>query len=419
MKVKTTLRKEIFFYFLVFGIILFGIVKGTFSKGDFIGYILTGKALALEQPIYSVFENTWPPLFSIFCLPLSIISDATRPILYFLWLIATTITFFWIIRFSFKFFFNKNWSLFKKEKNISLVSTVSIIPVFLIVKFLLDNMVNVQINIFFLAACLLTVSYYTKEKYWLVGLLLALTISLKVYTIFFLFYFIYKRAWKVASWTVLFLIASNLICYLYWGVEVANANFLHWIQEVVPYRSDFVDHKNQSIFGTFFRFFTTLDPGHDMYVYIADIAPEVVKKMTVAAVAVAAIVPIYLFRKKIESKSSLISFLEYSIVFTALPILSPMSWKAYFIFLWVPIFLLSMLLYQSNFSGENSKWLKVTFIIANVLLIGSSDMFTGIYFSDVLESYSSYTLGAVLLIVIQLVIYYQLSEKGKIITFKI
>ena len=84
---------------IVFSLIaVFGWIKGSFSRGDFIGYILTAKYDAAGGHIYSIGENTWPPLFTIFCKPLANVTDEIRPVIYFFWLALTLLAFYFILK---------------------------------------------------------------------------------------------------------------------------------------------------------------------------------------------------------------------------------------------------------------------------------------------------------------------------------
>jgi len=244
-----------------------------------------------------------------------------------------------------------------------------------------------------------------KEKYILSGFLLAITISLKVYTIFFLFYFIYKRAFKPVIWTLLFLIIINAISFIVFGFEQAFEYYVHWANEVAP-KSYLANHKNQSLFGAFLRFFTTEDVSNNLHVNFLSLEPKMAKMLTYVAVVIASIIPAILFRKKIIKPNSLNSLIEYSFIFTAIPILSPVSWKAYFIFLWVPYFLLFTLFYKTENQLKEStlKILRGTFWLSVILVVGSTELIVGNHFSDVLEAYSVITFGSILLLMIQVYI---------------
>ncbi len=402
---------------IVFSLIaVFGWIKGSFSRGDFIGYILTAKYDAAGGHIYSIGENTWPPLFTIFCKPLANVTDEIRPVIYFFWLALTLLAFYFILKQVRDFLYGADSDYLLGKKGFLSINSWQIwIPLALMMKFLLDNLTNVQINIFFLLACLFMFKAFQKKQAVLVGFILAITISLKVYTIFIFFYFLYRRDFKSVIWASVFLVLLNGISFLYWGIDLATEYYTFWA-ETVTARSDFVDHKNQSIFGTFHRFLTTADPGHKMDAHIMDLSPDLVQRLVFGVIGIAALIPLYLFRKPMKDRFSFASIIEYSIVLNAIPILSPISWKAYYIFITLPVFLLFNVCYNSNI--EQVKFIKTykfLFIIALTLLTLSAELFTGKYFSDVLETYSAYTVGAVILLAIQLHLYFLVNERELIV----
>jgi hypothetical protein len=106
----------------------------------------------------------------------------------------------------------------------------------------------------------------------------------------------------------------------------------------------------------------------------------------------------YMFRRKLEKRDRLKPFIEYALIMNIIPMLSPLAWKAYFIFLWPSFFLNYLFIYHSsNSMGKySSVLLKVFFYLSIVLTVFSSELFVGSYFSDVLESFSSITIGSAL-----------------------
>ena len=236
-----------------------------------------------------------------------------------------------------------------------------------------------------------------------VGILLGLTISLKVYTIFFLFYFIYKREFKPVLWTFLFLFLFNSLCILVFGFEQTIIYYHQWIIEIAP-KSYIAHHKNQSLFGAFLRFFSSEDPSHNLYVNFLSLRAYTVKKITYLVIVFFALFPAFKLRKKIKDRGSFNSILEYTLIFTAIPILSPISWKAYFIFLWIPYFILYIALYKrsSTLNNQTLLILKYLFWFSVFLNVGSTELIVGQYFSDVMEAYSAITFETIILLVITL-----------------
>ena len=396
---------------LIVAIMLIELIRDSMRAGDFIGYVNAGNAVLSHKNIYADYLNTWPPFFSLFSVLLAIGDNVSSFFIRFIWLLGSIISMYCIVSISVKMIFKKPLNLKGKGNGIMIQEPIIVIPLIIMLRFIMDNLANVQINIYMLLCSLLCIVFFIKKKYVWVGLFLGLTISLKVYTLFFLFYFIYKREFKPVIWTVLFILLFNSICFLVFGFHQAIQYYQQWISNVMPH-SYIANHKNQSVFGTFLRFFTSEDPGRTIHVNILYINPNTVKLITDGVIAIAAIIPAILFRKKLKDTSAISSILEYSLIFTLIPLLSPISWKAYFIFLWIPYFLLYTLLFRVNTQLKKTtlNLLKYLFWFSVVLTVCSTELIVGRDFSRLMEAYSAITIGTMLLLFMQVYVAVRISK---------
>lgn len=396
---------------LVAAILIFQLIRDSMSSGDFIGYVNAGNAVLSHQDIYADYLNTWPPLFSVFSVLLAMGDNVSSFFIRFIWLLGSIISMYYIISITVEMIFKKPLDFQANGNGIMIQEPIIIVPLLIILRFIMDNLANVQINIYMLLGSLLCILCFIKKKYTWLGFILALTISLKVYTIFILFYFLYKREFKPVIWTILFLVVLNAISFMVFGFDQAVHYYQHWMTEVAP-RSFVANHKNQSIFGAFLRFFTSEDPDHNMYVNILSLKPHFVKQITYITVAVAAIFPAMLLRKKLKDRSSLHSFLAYSLILTIIPLLSPVSWKPYFIFLWFPYFILNILLFNVNsqLNKTTLNLLKYFFGVSVLLNVFSTELFIGGTLSDWTEAYSAITFGTIILLFIQIVVVINIAK---------
>ena len=387
------------------------IITDSFKSGDFIGYVNAGNLVLNHKNIYSDYLNTWPPLFSVFSVVLTVGDGISSVIIRLLWLMGSLLSLYFIIQLTVNFFYGKTITFKKNGSGMLFQNAIIFVPFLIILRFLLDNLANIQINIYILLATVLSIIFFIRKKYFWAGLFLGLTISLKVYTIFFLFYFIYKREFKLVWWTIFVVILLNSVTFIVFGFDKAIYYYQHWILDIAP-QSYISNHKNQSIFGAMLRFFTTEDPDHNLYVNILSINPKTIKMVTYGIITLVSLFPAFLFRKKLKNTSSISALIEYSVIFTSIPILSPLSWKAYFIFLWVPYFLLYSLLFKSKnqLSLQINRLLKGLFWLSIVLNVFSTEAIVGVYFSDVMESFSALTFGTVILLLIQFYIYQNLDK---------
>ena len=379
-------------------VLLIEIFRDAGRGGDFIGYVYSGDLVLNRQNIYSDPLNTWPPFFSIFSVPIALLDQVNGYLLRLTWLVITIIA-----------FFDLGNRLFKmipalKDLNYwnSYRSAIIIIPFLISFRYLLDNLANIQINIFMLWLAVFAHEALLKKHLAKAGFLLAISISLKAYTIFILFFYLYKRLGSMVLWTMLFLLVLNCLPFIIFGYDMTIHYYDIWWNEIASVPPT-VHHKNQSVFGAMQRFLTGNFPGHHFYVNLVEWTPELAKKVSYGIITLAAIIPAFLFRKK---ATGFTLTYEWIFVLTAVPILSPLSWKAYFIFLY-PAYLI---LYHHLYFGNQDKtritiWMKVFYWISVVLTVLSTEAIAGDEFSDRLESLSFITIGTTILLILLMMFY--------------
>ena len=413
---------------LVIIILLYALFRSTFTKtGDFIGYVMAGNFVLNGENIYRYTEiNTWPPFFSIFSVPIAIIDNFSQYLVRFLWLLGSIIAMYAVINHTTKLTINKTTTIsFKSSRtishnSISIVHWIVLIPLLIILRYIWANLGNIQINIYMLLLAMLCISSFSKGKDNLAALFLAFSISLKVYTIFIFLYFVIKREYKIVGYTLLFVAIFSVIPFLVFGIEQTVDYYIHWYEHnVKPFA--FIGHKNQSYFSMVRRLFIHESPGlhgplnKAIYVNILDLDIKLVKRISYLLLAIPGVWVVYLFRDKLQKRKGLKVFIEYAFILTLLPILTPLSWKSNFIFLFPAYYLNYLILFHSEnqFTILANKALKVLFFISIFLTILSSEIFIGNYLSDILEVYSCIAIGTIL-IAINLVWIYIGFDKIKI-----
>ena len=391
--------------------LLFEIARDSFRKGDFMGYVNAGNLVIEHKNIYLDPLNTWPPFFSVFSVPIALGDHVSNFLIRFLWLIGSLIAMYFIVNVTLKMSLNKTLDFYKKRDGIKLQDTIFLVPALIILRFILDNLSNLQINIYMLLLACFSVYFFMNKKNALAGFLLALSISLKAYTIFILFYFLYKREFLFSLWTLIFLLLINSTTILVFGFDQAIAYYRYFVSEIASPLPT-AHHKNQSILGCMLRLCTTENPQGGIYLNFLTLKSSVVKHLYYVFILVLSFYPAFIFRKKLDDKKGLKSVLEYSFVFSAIPLLSPLSWKAYFIFLWFSYLLSYILLFkvQHTVSKKVTLFLKYLFIISILLTVFSTQSVLGFYISDILETASVITIGTILLLIIQIVLYKNIEK---------
>lgn len=395
------------------------IIRDTFNKGDFAGYIIAGEFAVSGQDIYSHYLNTWPPFFSVFCVPLYWLNTLSPELLRFFWLAGSLLSFFIVMNITSVWFLKKKIQSnpFSKvdENSVSITETIILVPLIIAFRYVLDNLANVQINMYLLLLCVLSIYYFLKDKSWLSGILLSFVISLKVYPVFLFLFFLFKREFKVVAWTVIFMLFFNSLTLLVWDSAQALNYYAVWYQKfVVPYTNAL--YKNQSLFAFIRRLVTDSDTHFPLRMNIANLEIGNLKMLSYLVILLASVYPAWLFRKSFFEKNNIGTLLQFTFIFTAIPLLSPMSWKAYFIFLWPGYFSSFYLLFFSQYllHEKNKLPVKILFFASVALTVLSTELIVGPYFSDVLEVYSAITIGTILLLFVQLLLYQQHDKSNSV-----
>ncbi|TXC76261.1 glycosyltransferase family 87 protein [Luteibaculum oceani] len=383
-------------FILLIALTLFELIRSGNRDGDFLGYIRAANAVLSGNDIYLDYLNTWPPLFSIFCVPLYFLNKISPYGVRILWLLGGLFGFASTINHTAQLFFNKKLGWKTSEKHLSILNPLLFVPLLLSFRFVLDNLANVQINMYMLWASTLCLVLLDKNKIKLAALVLAISISLKIFTIFLLIYLLYKRHFKFGAYALLFLLILNSIPLAVFGWELGIEYYHAWVTEVAP-KSYLPTSRNQSIFGLFIRLFADLPHKNVVDISLLQLQIDQVKTLTYLTICLFGIIPLYLFYKPIKNLKSKGSLIELCIVYTAIPLLTPVAWKAYFIFLWIPITYLFHELYKTDYPGLKKKG-RIVFWIGMSYLIFSAEIFVGKWFSDALETIGILTLGSILLI---------------------
>lgn len=397
--------------------IVFYIIRAAFRAGDFVGYVNAGRLTWEGQNIYSDYLNTWPPFFSVFAVPLYLADSWSSIGIRLVWLILSVLAMFWCMRIMVRWLFQKQLLLpFQKNSTnqIAFSDLRVFLPFLLAYRFLLDNLANIQINIFLLLMVLLAIDWYQSGRYRRAAAILTLGISLKVFPIFLLFFFIFKRASKMILWSIGFLILWNALTFWVYGYEEAMAYYRHWWTEIAgPFAT--IQHKNQSFFSMLRSWLTNESPGLDIFLNFANLSISQLKMVSYSLLLIGALYVMYWFKRSKSVNFFPLQLIEYTFILTAIPILSPLAWKAYFIFLWPAYLMLCFYLFYHKKRKEHAKhsFFKMLFYLAIALTVISTDLFLGPWLADVTEVFSCLTIGTLLLL--GLLLYLYRLEKKKLL----
>jgi len=419
---------------LLIFLLIFEILRDALTKnGDFIGYVLVGNLVMQGENIYSdPLINTWPPFFSIVSVPIAIIDNFNIYLVRFIWLVMSVFAMFHIVKYTTRMSIDRKLTTFPiklsqklTNSKINISHWIVLMPILIVFRYLLDNLANIQINIFILLLSIVSIYSFIKGKDILAALFLAFGISLKIYPIFLFLFFIVKREYKVVLFTTLFCIVFSCVPFLVFGYEQTMEYYAFWYNKnVVPFSS--VGHKNQSFFSMMRSLLLHESPGlnqplnKEIYLNILNLTIEQVKIVSYTLIVALGSGVVYLFRKKYLDRSSLKAFLEFTFILTIIPILSPLAWKAFFIFLFPGYFISYLFIFHFNNSLNKitNKYLRISFFVSLILTVFSSELFLGKYYSDVFEAYSCITLGTILVALNILIFYVGFDKYDRLLKYE-
>jgi hypothetical protein len=386
-------------------------LRDIFGTGDFVGYINAGNNVLNGVDIYGDYLNTWPPLFSIFSVPLALLDNLNGVANRAIWLAATLLAFFWIIKISVTLLYNKQLLIPfqnpERADQVAFSNLLVLMPFLFVFRYLLDNMANIQINIFMLAMAMGSLYFTIKNRLGLASFLLAFSVSLKVFTLFLIPFYLYKKKWRLVSYTLCWMAILGALPFLVFGQDLAWHYYQSfYIDRAQPFAS--VAFKNQSLFAMIRSLLMNESRGFDIFLNFKSYDVHLVKKISYAMVGMIGIIVAYLFSKG-KKQNDATFIVQTFFVITAIPILSPLAWKAYFIFLWPGYLWVYNQIWNNHLNRKSNTVIKILFILSLVGTVLSSEMFLGGYISDLFEIFASITLGTLLLLVIFLIKYSQLS----------
>jgi len=379
------------FFWLLFLLILEESIRYAFREGDFVGYAIAGDYALHGKNLYSHWLNTWPPLFSIFCIPIYLVDMLSPLFARVIWQLSSLAAFMLVFKRCIWLFQGKRlaWFNAKNLESLRPYDPLVLLPFALSFKYLLDNASNIQINVIMLALCVEAV-YQWKEKdrsVW-AAFLIALTLSLKVYTLFFFVWFILIKQFRFVGITLLFVGLLNLLCFLFYGPDLAWSYYTYWWTEIAQ-GFPMIHFKNQSFFGAIWRLTVPEDVGLGVQTNLISLSMDEAKKLIYFLVMLAGAWPAW---HLLKTSDAAVKRLQGMVLFIALiPLLSPLAWKAYFIFLLPALIVLSSDLLKGKLNG----WKKVLFWLSMVLWIGSAELFIGRTLAEWAQVFSFITLGTI------------------------
>jgi alpha-1,2-mannosyltransferase len=246
---------------------------------------------------------------------------------------------------------------------------------------------NVNLLILFLVVAFLYALCHRHDK--LAGVLLGLSIACKLTPALFLFYLIWKRAWKTLIASAIGLVAFVLLipaAAFGWSNNLDYLQSWH-CQMVAPYAAGVVtsEHKNQSLPGLLHRMlgeepsFSDYDGDRKIVLETHNVVTwnrEVVQAITIGCMALFTLLAMTFCGTSIETRSRLQLMAEFSVVVLGMLLFCERTWKHHCVTLLLPFSVIAYCISTRSFSLRVRWYLGGTLALVALLMLATS---TGIY----------------------------------------
>lgn len=323
------------------GLLAFALIGGLVwvrRAGDFAGYLLVGDLVLAGRDIYLDAPrgvNTWPPFFSLVCVPLALLAAPSPLLARAVWILLNDVALLLALWVIVRLVYRRDLSLRAEPDGLSLVAPEVLVPLLLSYRYVTGNFDHLQINIVIFALALGGLYLQATGREFAGSITLGAAAAMKVMPVAFIPYLAYRRRYRAAALTAAATAALSLspILVFGWG------RFWHYVEawRSVVSAGFGVGKMNQSVFAMWDRFI-----GHGMIPLATagiSIHPESgdprVTAATLASLALVTLLALWIFRGP-AAPDGWATLSEWSVVCIVSALFGPVCWKAYLIVLLLP-----------------------------------------------------------------------------------
>jgi hypothetical protein len=295
----------------------------------FTGYTQVGEVVLQGGDPYGLRINTWPPFFLFIAAGLALLARLSLPGALLLWQLGSVAAIWGACRLL---------PQLAGEEPVPFTSAAVLVPVLMTARLLQEHLQHTQINLFLLFLVLLAFHWFRRRRDALGGLALAVAVSTRAVPIIFLPYLLYKRAWRAAAWTGALLVVLNvLLPLIVFGPTRTVERWRAWRAVAAAETADPTPvYPNQSMLAALKRLLTTEGGARDPVRYaIAAWPTSRVQGLFYGLVALGVLGLALAFRRHPAGLADRTLVGELAVCLCALPLVSPLAWKAHFVTLLV------------------------------------------------------------------------------------
>lgn len=389
---------------LLRALLVYAVVGGCIwvrRPGDFEGYVIVGNLVRTGRHIYldsPPGTNTWPPFFSLVCVPLALLA-AIHPVLARgFWIVLNFGLVLLALRLIVLLVYRRHLSLRAESAGLSLAAPEVLVPLLLTYRYVTGNFDHLQINIAVFALALGGLYLQATRRELGGSLILGAAAALKVMPVVFLPYLAYRRRYRSAAFTAAATVFFSLLPVLVFGWRRFRDYVVAW--RAVLSVGWGVGKMNQSMYAMWDRFI-----GHGIaplttsgLTSVPDSGdPRVIAAMAVS-VALVILLALWTFRGQV-APDGWATLSEWSVVFIVGVLFGPVCWKAYLIVLLLPNTLLFAACRSPHLDRSTRRVLGGALLLSFVLGALPSPGFVGKALAERLEMASLPTISALLLLI--------------------
>lgn len=349
-------------------LIVFGMAK-VHENGDFIGYVNAGNLVLSGGDIYSDMFNTWPPAFSILSVPFALLNNISFIGVRIIWMLTMFILFFYCMKCMLNIIHHKRYS--NKEVLQQLQTPVYFTAFFLCCRAFMDNLIYMQINILMLAACCYLLNNINRRND-VAGWLAGVSIGAKVFNIFLLPAYILFRQWRMVAMIMGGIALTLVLCWVVFGIAGTEAYFSHWYHHIAS-APQTIEHRNQSLICALNRLLSADNQIINEFPSLTDWSFENIQKLYYALLLSGIVLFLTAFRQSIAKAHPTFMLQVMVLIITLIPVLSPVSWKANYIYA-LPAFFLMAGVWSEHKLNTTAK---ILFIFGSIFLVLSNEALIG------------------------------------------
>ncbi len=352
MKIRE-LRKHYVKFLIAFFVIgitagLIGSVSLRLTSGDFDVYYAASRHYLAKAPVYifhsGIEEFKYSPLFALFFSPLAMLNKISA---LYIWSILNILSFY----FMFYLFYRMKLIAFNRMRDFWII----ICLLALTGRYIFANIKIGQVNFLLCLLMVLAMYFEIKKKDFWSALFLSLSVMIKFFPLLFLAYFVLRRRFKIAGYTVLLTAVLLLLPGLYSGIGRNFQYLREWLDllKVTPAHMLY-SSKNYSLLSFFsWNLIARYEGAHilDLFVITKKITPEVYRIWAFTCFSLFSLYFVdVLFKKERELKKI---YLDYAGLFACMLLFNPLSYLNALVFLIVPYFFILRALFYAEL---NKRW---------------------------------------------------------------